>query len=98
MLCVHIAGDELGSLAHDFRQNFFAISVNRCHLGQVNDVSPRVSSVVGFSPSRHEYSRPLADQLTLQTPPLLIGQIGYRDLQHDSPLAAARNRKSLKPE
>jgi hypothetical protein len=90
MLGVHISGDELGSLTHDFRQNFFAISVNRCHLDQVNDASPRVSWVVRFSPSRHELSRPLVDQLTLQRPPLLIGQIGYGDLQHDSPVTAAR--------
>jgi hypothetical protein len=66
MLGVHISGDELGTLAHDVRQNFFAISVNRCHLNQLNDASPRVPYVVRFSPSRLELSRPLADQLTLQ--------------------------------
>ncbi len=30
MFCVPIAGDELGALTHDFRQNGFAISVNGC--------------------------------------------------------------------
>jgi hypothetical protein len=90
MLGVHITGDELGTLAHDFRQNFFAISVNRCHLNQFNDASPRVTYVVRFSPGRHELSRPLADQLTLQRPPLLVGQIGYSDLEHDSLLTACQ--------
>jgi hypothetical protein len=66
MLGVHVARDELGTLAHDFRQNFFANSVNRCHVNQLNDASPRVPYVVRFSPSRLELSRPLADQLTLQ--------------------------------
>jgi hypothetical protein len=88
MLCVHVAGDELGTVTHDFRQNFFAISVNRCHLNQLHDASPRVPHVVRFSPSRLEFSGPLADQLTLQRPPLLIGQIGYSDLEHDSLLPA----------
>jgi hypothetical protein len=92
MLCVHVAGYELGTLAHDFRQNFFAISINRCHLDQVNDASPRVPSVARFSPGRQELNRPLADQLTLQRPPLLVGQIGYRDLQHYSPLTACQKR------
>src|SRR5882757_11173490 len=41
-----------------------------------------------FSPSRLKLSRPLADQLTLQRPPLLVSRIGYRDLEHDSLLAA----------
>jgi hypothetical protein len=50
MFCVHVAGDELGTLAHNFRQNFFAISVNRCHLNQLNDAFPRVPYVVRFFP------------------------------------------------
>jgi hypothetical protein len=86
MFCVHVAGDELGALTHDFGQNGFAISVNGCHLDQFNDASPRVPSVARFSPSGLELNRPLADQVTLQRPPLLIGQIGYSDLQHYSPL------------
>jgi hypothetical protein len=88
MFCVHVAGDELGALTHDFRQSGFAISVDGCHLDQLNDVFPRVPCVARFSPSRQELNRPLADQLTLQRPPLLIGQIGYSDLQHYSPLTA----------
>jgi hypothetical protein len=73
MFCVHVAGDELGTLTHDFRQNGFAIAVNRYHLDQLNDASPRVPCVVRFSPGRLELSRPLADQLTLQGPPLPVG-------------------------
>jgi hypothetical protein len=88
MFRVHVAGDEFGALAHDFRQNGLAISVNGCHLNQLNDARPRVIKVVRFSPSRLEFKRPLADQLTLQRPPLLIRQIGESDLQHDSPLTA----------
>src|SRR5258707_7782812 len=41
-----------------------------------------------FSPGRLKLSGPLAGQLTLQRPPLLVSQIGYRDLEHDSLLAA----------
>jgi hypothetical protein len=89
MLCVHVSGDELSTLAHDLRQNGFAVSVNRCHLDQVNDASPRVPWVMRFSPSRLKLSRPLADQLTLQRPPLLTGQIGYSDPEHCSPLTAS---------
>ena len=37
MFCVHVAGDKLGALTHDFRQNGFAVSVNGCHFGQFND-------------------------------------------------------------
>jgi hypothetical protein len=65
MLCVHVAGDELGTLTHDFRQNGFAISVNGSHFDQFNDAFPRVPCVARFSPSRLELSRPLADQLAL---------------------------------
>ena len=96
MFCVHIAGDELGTLTHDFRQDSFAIPVNSCHLGQFNDASPCVLRVARFSPSRLEFNRPLADYQTLQRPPLLIGQIGYRDLQHYFPLpAASRTLRSI---
>src|SRR5258706_8214819 len=93
MFCVHIAGDELGALAHDFRQNGFAISVNGRHLDQLNDALPRVPCAARFSPSRFELSHPLACQPTLQRPPLLIGQIGYGDLQHYAPSTLARNRQ-----
>src|SRR5229473_4668252 len=88
MFCVHIAGDELGPLIHDFRQNGFATSVNECHVNQFNDASARVLFVAPFSPSRPQLSRPLAGQLTLQRPPLHIRQIGYSDLQHYSPSTA----------
>jgi len=91
MFCVNVAGDELGALTHDFRQNGFAISINGCHLDQFNDSSPRVPCVARFSPGRFKLGRPLADQLTLQRPPLLIEQIGYNDLQHYFPLIACRN-------
>src|SRR2546427_11254447 len=97
MFCVHVAGDELDALAHDFRQNGFAISVNGCHLDQLNDAPPRVPYVARFSPSRLELRRPLADQLTLQRPPLLIGQIGYCDLQHYSPSTARIRRSEAAP-
>jgi hypothetical protein len=90
MLCEHVAGDELGTLAHHFRQNLLAISVNRCDFNQLNDASPLVPYVVRFSPSRLEFSCPLANQLTLQRPPLLIGQIGYSDLEHGSLLTACQ--------
>jgi hypothetical protein len=90
VFCVHVAGDKLGTLTHDFRQNSFAISVNRYHLDQLNDPSARVACVVRFSPSRLELSRPLANQLTLQRPPLLIGQIGDSDSQHYSPSTACQ--------
>ena len=82
MLCVHVAGDELSTLTHDFRQNGFALSVNRCHLDQLNDAPPRVARVSLFSPSRLQLSRPLSDQLTLQRPPLLVRQVSDSDLQH----------------
>jgi hypothetical protein len=51
MFCVHVAGDELDALTHDFRQNGLAISVDGCHLNQLNDASPRVPYVARFSPS-----------------------------------------------
>jgi hypothetical protein len=65
MFCVHVAGDELDALTHDFRQNGFAISVNGYHLDQLNDAPPRVPCVARFFPTRLELRRPLADQLTL---------------------------------
>ncbi len=37
-----------------------------------------------------ELNRPLADQLTLQRASLLIGQIGFRDLQHYTPSTAGK--------
>jgi hypothetical protein len=76
MLCVDIAGDKLGTLAHDFRQNSFTISINRCDLNEVNDASPCTHGVVRFSPGPLKFSRPFTNQLTLQGPPLLVSQIG----------------------
>jgi hypothetical protein len=78
MLCVNVAGDELDALTHEFRQNGFSTSVNGCHLDQFNDAPPRVACVARFSPSRLKLSRPLADQLTLQRPPLLIRKVGQK--------------------
>jgi hypothetical protein len=66
MLCVHVAGNEIGPGAHNFRQNRFAISVNRCHLDQINDASPHILCVMRFFPSRFELIRPLPDQLILR--------------------------------
>jgi hypothetical protein len=96
MLCVYVAGDELGSGAHDIRQNRFAISVNRCHLDQIDDASPHILCMMPFFPSRFELIRPLPNQLTLQGPPLFSGQVGYGYLQHHSPLTACQNAPRLK--
>jgi hypothetical protein len=90
VLCIHVTGDELGTLAHEFRQNLFSIPVDRCHLNQLDDASPCVAYVVRFAPRRLQLSRPLTDQLTLQRPPLLIGQIRYSDPEHDSLLTACQ--------
>ena len=90
MFCVHVAGDELDALTHDFRQNGFAISVNGCHLGQINDAPPRVPCFARFSPTRLELRRPRADQLTQQRPPLFIEQVGYSDLQQYFPSTACQ--------
>src|SRR5258705_4224999 len=97
MFGVHVAGDELGALTHDFRQGGFAIPVNECYLDQINDAPSRVPCVVLFAPTRLELSCPLADQLTLQSPPLLIGQIGDSDLQHYSPSTPCHKRRPRKP-
>jgi hypothetical protein len=96
MLCIHVAGDEVGSIAHDFRQNRFAIPVNRCHLDQINNASPHILCMMRFFPSRFELIRPLPNQLTLQGPPLFSGQVGYGYLQHHSPLTACQNAPRLK--
>src|SRR6266849_783968 len=93
MFCVHVAGDELDALTHELRQNGFANSVNRCHVDQLNDAPPRIPYVARFSPSRLEFLRPLADQTTLQTPPLLSGQIGDGDLEHYFPFDCRQNRR-----
>jgi hypothetical protein len=82
MLCVYVAGDELGTLIHDLRQNSLSVSVNRCHIDQLNNAFSRVPCVTLFSPSRLELSRPLADQLPLQRPSLLIGRISYSYPEH----------------
>src|SRR2546430_14951816 len=84
MFWVYVAGDELSPVTHNFRQSFFAITVDRCHLGQFNDALagfPRYSS---FSPGRPELSCPLADQLTLQRPPLPLRRARHSDPQHCS--------------
>src|SRR5712692_7743220 len=96
MFCVHVAGNELDPLAHEFRQNCFAVSVNGCHLDQVNDALPHVPCVASFSPSRLEFTRPLADQLTLQRPPLLIRHVGHSDLQHCSSSSARQKPLTAK--
>src|SRR5258708_35436579 len=90
MFYVHVAGDALGSVTHDFGENSFAIAVNGCHLDQLNDAPPRVPHLARFSPARLELRRPLADQPALQRPPLLIGQVDDGDLQHYSPSTLAR--------
>jgi hypothetical protein len=90
MFCVHVAGDELGTITHDLPKNGFAISVNECHFDQVNDAPSRVTRVPLFLPSQLELCRPLSDQLTLQGPPLLVGRTGYSDLQHYSPSTACQ--------
>jgi hypothetical protein len=69
---------------HDFSKNFFAISMNRCHLHQVKNRSSLVRYEASFPPGRPEFRRPLADQVTLQRPPQRIGQIGDGDLEHGS--------------
>jgi hypothetical protein len=51
MRCVHVAGDNLRSVAHDFRQNVFASSVNECDVDQLNDASAGVPAAVRFCPS-----------------------------------------------
>jgi hypothetical protein len=43
MFCVHVAGDELAPLTHDFRQNRFTVSVNGCHLDQLNNAPSRAA-------------------------------------------------------
>jgi hypothetical protein len=96
MLCVHVTGDELDALAHEFSQNGFSTPVNGCHLDQLNEAPPRVAYVARLSPSRLELSHPLADQLTLQRPPLLIRQVGHSDFQHDYSWTACQ--KPLMPE
>jgi hypothetical protein len=88
MFCIDVAGDELGAPIHDFRQNGFAIAINQYHLGQINCAPSRVSDAARFSPSQRKLRRPLAGQLPLQRPPLLVGQIGDSYLQHYSPSAA----------
>jgi hypothetical protein len=85
MFCVHVASYELRTLTQDFRQDGFTVAVNRYDFRQLNDESQFVSCAVRFSPSRPELIRPLADQLTLQGPPLPVRQFGDSDLQHQSP-------------
>jgi hypothetical protein len=61
MFCVHVSSDELDALTHHFRQNGFAISVNGCHLDQLNDAPPRVPRVARFHPTQLELRRPGTD-------------------------------------
>src|SRR5712675_1014173 len=77
MFCIHVAGDEFGTLTHDFRQNGFTVVVDGCHLNHFDNASPHIARLALCSPSRLELSRPLAGQQTLQGPPLLTGQIDY---------------------
>src|SRR6266850_6340956 len=84
MFCVYVAGDELATVTHNFRQSFFAITVDRCHLGQFNDALVGFPRDLSFSPGRPELSCPLADQLTLQRPPLPFRRVRHSDPQHCS--------------
>jgi hypothetical protein len=51
MRCVHIAGDKLRPVAHDFRQNVFTSSVNGCNVDQFNHASAGVPAAPRISPS-----------------------------------------------
>src|SRR5260370_41608082 len=84
MFCVYVAGDELAPVTHNFRQSFFAITVDRCHLGQFNDALAGFPRYLSFSPGRPELSCQLADQLTLQRPPLPFRRARHSDPQHCS--------------
>src|SRR6266567_5558162 len=84
MFCVYVAGDELAPVTHNFRQSFFAIAVDRCHLDQFDDALAGIPHYVSVSPGRPEFSCPLADQLTLQRPPLLSRRVRHSDPQHYS--------------
>src|SRR5205085_5654013 len=84
MFCVYVAGDELAPVTHNFRQNFFAITADRCHLGQFDEALAGIPRYLSFSPGRPEFSGPLADQLTLQRPPLLFRRVRHGDPQHNS--------------
>src|SRR5258708_3040452 len=70
MFCIHVAGDELGTLTHDFRQNGLPIVVDGCHLDHFDNASSRIPPLAPFSPSRLELIRPLADHTTRR--PLLL--------------------------
>lgn len=82
MLCVHIAGNELGSLTHHFRQRPLAAAPDKCHVGKLHDASTSVALLPNLSPGRHQLSDPLVDQSTLQRPALLVGRVGDVDLEH----------------
>src|SRR6266567_5136411 len=106
MFCVYVAGDELAPVTHNFRQSFFAIAVDRCHLDQFDDALAGIPRYVSFSPGRPEFSGPLADQLTLQRPPLLFRRVRHSDPQHCSSsllrkasgAAPTSSRRPLQPE
>jgi|HubBroStandDraft_6_1064221.scaffolds.fasta_scaffold02188_3 hypothetical protein len=48
MRCVHVAGDKLRSVAHDFRQNIFAASIDECHVLQFNETSGCVRAALSM--------------------------------------------------
>src|SRR5258706_14948679 len=52
MFCIHIAGDELGTLTHDFRKNGFTIVVDGCDLDHFDNASPHIARLALLSPSR----------------------------------------------
>jgi hypothetical protein len=41
MRCVYVTGDKLRSVAHNFRQNIFAASIDEYHVDQFNEASGR---------------------------------------------------------
>jgi hypothetical protein len=41
MRCVYVTGDKLRSVAHNFRQNIFAASIDEYHVDQFNEESGR---------------------------------------------------------
>jgi len=89
VLCVHVAGDEVDALTHEFRQNCFAISIDGCHFDKVHDALPQIPSLARLCPGRNQLIRPLAGQMTLERPPLLVGQFDHSDLEQYVPLRPA---------
>ncbi|HTF66108.1 MAG TPA: hypothetical protein VK638_25820 [Edaphobacter sp.] len=50
MLCVYVIGDEIGSLAHDLRKNHLAVSINECHVTQLDNAFTPVRTAMPFTP------------------------------------------------